>query len=126
MVRVYLKRATSEPPKWMSKVQEMSPRWAFQLGLLLFIAMPTDIMMMITVGTFLASHGDPLWHAIGFIGLTGLLVAGPLLVLVVLGKRADAILPKVRDWMRAKSWVVSELVLLLFLILTASDVLKRL
>ena len=31
-----------------------------------------------------------------------------------LGKRAAALLPKVRDWMSANSWIISELVIALF------------
>lgn len=126
MLRVFLKRKTSTPPKWMGTVQDMSPKAAFRLGALLFIAMPTDIVTMITVGTYLASRGDPLWNAIPFVLLTGLLVAVPLLILVLMGARAETILPKVRDRMNAKSWVVSELVLGLFVLLVGAEIVKKL
>ena len=34
IARVYLTRKTSEPPKWMSKLQDAKPKFAFTLGLL--------------------------------------------------------------------------------------------
>jgi len=44
-------------------------------------------------------------------------VSIPLFVLLVLGYRAETILPKVRAWMNANSWIVSEIVIAFFLIL---------
>jgi hypothetical protein len=33
---------------------------------------------------------------------------------MIMGERAERVLPKVRDWMNENSWIVNELVLLLF------------
>ena len=118
MVRVYLRRHDTEPPKWMGKLATASPGFAFKLGFLLFLVMPTDVITMATVSTFLVRQDSPLFHAIPFALLTLLLVATPLLVLLLLGPRADVILPKLRTWMNANSWIVSEFVILLFLILS--------
>ena len=41
--------------------------------------------------------------------------------MVLLGKRASAVLPKVRDWMNEKSWVVSEIVLGFFAVITVNS-----
>ena len=114
---VFRGRKKSEPPKWMSTLQSESPRGAAILGLVLFLVMPTDVMMTFTVGAYLASHGSPLWHASGFWVLTALLVALPLLILLLLGKHADTLLPRMRDWMNANSWVVSEVVIAFFLVM---------
>jgi hypothetical protein len=46
----------------------------------------------------------------------------PLLILLVFGKRANEILPKVRDWMNANSWMVSEGVIALFIAIEISSV----
>jgi hypothetical protein len=57
-----------------------------------------------------------LFYALPFLILTVLLVSIPLLLLVLLGPRADVILPKIRAWMNANSWIVSEFVIVLFLV----------
>jgi high-affinity Fe2+/Pb2+ permease len=121
LVRVYLHRAHMKPPKWMARLQTSSPRFALGLGFLLFVAMPTDIITEITVGTFQAAHKAPWWHNLIFIGVTVFIVAIPLLLVLALGRRANVVLPKVRDWMTSHSWVVSELVILLFLGITLSN-----
>jgi threonine/homoserine/homoserine lactone efflux protein len=121
MLRTYLKREESEPPKWMGKLQEASPGFSFKLGFLLLGVFPTDILTSVAVGSFLAAHGDPWWHLLPFLALTLLFLATPLLVLLIMGDRGQALLPKVRQWMTDNSWVVNELVLLLFVGLTVSN-----
>ena len=114
---VFRGRKKSEPPKWMSTLQSESPRGAAILGLVLFLVMPTDVMMTFTVGAYLAAHGSPLWYASGFLLLTALLIGSPLLILLLLGQRGDTLLPRIRDWMNANSWVVSEVVIAFFLVM---------
>jgi hypothetical protein len=116
MVRVFARRKNTAPPKWMGRLQTADARLSFRLGLLLFLVMPT----MITVGAYLARHGDPWWHSLPFLLLTLLLAGLPLLILLLLGKRAQVLLPKLRDWMSTNSWVVSEAVIVFFLALTIS------
>ena len=89
-VRVFLGRADSETPAWMGKLQTASPGFALKLGLLLFIAMPTDILTMMTVGGYLSAHNESLVTALPFVLLTVLLVGSPLLVLLIMGRRAEA------------------------------------
>ena len=121
MVNVYLKREQSEPPTWMGKLETATPKFSFQLGFLLMGFFPTDVLTSITVGTYLASHGDPLWFATGFVLLTLLLLALPSLALVTIGDRAEALLPKVRTWMNTHSWIVSEIVILIFVAITINN-----
>ncbi len=118
MVRVYLRRNQTEPPKWMGKLATATPAFSFKLGFLLFIAMPTDVITMITVGTYLVREGEPLISAIPFVLLTLLLVSTPLLILLLLGDRATVVLPKIREWMNANSWLVSEFVIAFFVVLS--------
>jgi hypothetical protein len=40
------------------------------------------------------------------------------LLAILLGKRAEVVLPRVRDWMNRKSWIVSEIVIIFFIGLT--------
>ena len=56
----------------------------------------------------------PFWHCALFVGLTLFLLAIPLLSLLAFGDRAQAAMPKARDWMNNNSWVVSEAVIGLF------------
>ena len=121
MLRTYLKREESEPPKWMGKLQQASPKFAFLLGAALLGIFPTDIITSVAVGSSLAANGDPWWHVFPFIGLTLLLLASPMLTLVLMGERGQALLPKVRKWMTDNAWMVNELVLLLFVALTVGN-----
>ena len=69
MVIVFARRKRNQPPKWMSKLQAASPRFAFGLGFLLFIAMPTDEGTMLAVAASLAGHDKPWWHLLPFLVL---------------------------------------------------------
>lgn len=119
-LRVYMKRTETEPPKWMGKLQTATPGFSFKLGFLLFLLMPTDIITMISVGAYLARHDIAWWHNLIFVLITVLFAGIPLLVLLLMGKRADSLLPKMRDWMGANSWIVSEIVIVFFLVMTLS------
>lgn len=120
--RVFLKRHDTEPPKYMRKLQTASPSASFRIGVLLFLLMPTNLIVTFTVGTLLASQGEPLWRSIGFLLVTGLLIGSPLLVLLVMGRRAETVLPALRSWMNANAWVVSEIVIALFLVLQIQSI----
>jgi hypothetical protein len=118
IVRVYLRRHQTEAPRWMGRLGAASPGFSFRLGFLLFLLMPTDLLTSATVGIFLAGHDVPLWQAVPFLVMTALLVAIPLLLLLIMGRRADTALPKIRGWMSSHSWVVSEAVLAFFLVIS--------
>jgi hypothetical protein len=120
MVRNYSKRDESEPPKWMGKLQDASPKTALVLGVLLLGFFPSDLVTSISVGGYLASHGDPYLHALPFILLTLLFLATPALLVAGMGERAQTLLPKVRDWMNQNSWIVSEVVLVFFVAIVLS------
>jgi Sap, sulfolipid-1-addressing protein len=120
-VHVFLTRKQAEPPKWMGKLETAGPRFSFRVGFLLLGVFPTDILTSIAVGAYLASHGDPWWHLLPFLALTLLLLALPALTVLAFGKRGQAFLPKARDWMNTNSWVVSELVIVFFIIITINS-----
>ena len=48
------------------------------------------------------------------------LVALPALAVLVLGERAKTFMPKIRDWMNTNSWIVSEIVLVFFIVIILS------
>jgi Sap, sulfolipid-1-addressing protein len=122
VVQAYRTRETAEPPKWMGKLEAATPRRVFMLGFLLLGVFPSDLITSLSVGAFLNASGDPLWHAVGFVALTLLLLGSPALAVAVMGDRADRVLPKVRDWMFENSWIVNELVLLLFVVIVSSNI----
>jgi hypothetical protein len=122
MVHVFRTRKVSEPPKWMGKLQTATPRFAFTLGLLLLGVFPTDILTSVSVGTHLASKGAPWVDGLAFIGLTLFFLALPAILVVLLGHRAKTFLPKVRDWMNTNSWIVSEIVLVFFIVIVINTI----
>jgi hypothetical protein len=120
MVRNYSKRGESEPPKWMGKLQDASPKTALLLGFLLLGFFPSDLVTSISIGGYLASHGDPYLEALPFLLLTLLFLSTPALLVAGMGARAQTLLPKVRDWMNQNSWIVSEVVLVFFIAIILS------
>ncbi|HET7855038.1 MAG TPA: GAP family protein, partial [Gaiellaceae bacterium] len=89
--------------------------FAAGIGLLLYLLMPTDLISMATVGAYLSHQGEPWWHTLGFVLLTVLIAGLPFIVLLLMGRRAETLLPRLRDWMNTNSWIVNEAVLLFFL-----------
>jgi len=120
-LHTFLTRKTAEPPKWMGKLQTASPKFSFKLGFLLLGVFPTDILTSFAVGSYLAAHGDSWWHLLPFVALTVLLLALPLIMIFVFGDRAQAFLPKARDWMNNNSWIISEIVIGLFIVITINS-----
>ena len=120
-VHAFLTRKKAEPPKWMGKLETASRRFSFTLGFLLLGVFPTDILTSLAVGSYLAAHGDPWWHALPFIGLALLFLSVPALTVVALGERGKRLLPKVRDWMNENSWVVNEVVIAFFIVIVLSE-----
>lgn len=59
MVRVFVKRKVTHPPKWMSRLQTATPGFSMKLAFLLFLIFPTDLITTMTVGASLAKHGAP-------------------------------------------------------------------
>jgi hypothetical protein len=117
VMRNFLKRNESEPPKWMGRLQSATAKPAFALGFLLLGFFPSDLVTSISIGGFLSSHGDPYWHGLVFVLLTMLLLAVPALLVVTMGSRAHAFLPKVRSWMDQNSWIISEIVIVFFIVI---------
>jgi Sap, sulfolipid-1-addressing protein len=119
-VHTFMTRKTSTPPKWMGKLEEAHPKGSFKLGFLLLGVFPTDILTSIAVGGSVSRSDDPWSHVLPFVLLTLLFLALPSLTVIALGERGQKLLPKVRDWMNDNSWVVSEIVIALFVVITLS------
>ncbi len=123
MAHTYQTREESEPPRWMGKLETATPRFSFRLGFLLMGFFPTDVLTSVAVGSYLAARNAPWTDAVPFILLTLLLLALPSLALVAFGERAETFLPKARTWMNSHSWIVNEVVLLLFVAMSLNNLL---
>jgi Sap, sulfolipid-1-addressing protein len=121
VVYVFLNRKKAEPPKWMGKLQSATPKFALTLGLLLMGVFPTDIITSTTVGGYLARQDDPWWYCLPFLVGAMLFLALPALLVLVLGQRGQVFLPKARDWMNTNSWIVNEIVIVFFLVVSINS-----
>jgi threonine/homoserine/homoserine lactone efflux protein len=116
-IKNYVGRETAEPPRWLGALQQADARRAFITGLLVILLMPSDIIIMLTIGTNLAQNNAGLVAALPFIGATILVAALPLLFFVLFHRRAQQFMPKVRDWMNNNSWLVNIIVCGVFIAL---------
>src|SRR5215217_7128271 len=66
-IRSYMRRETSEPPRWLGAMQNAKPRTAFTTGLLLLSVFPSDLMILVTVGVNLVQNNASLLGAVPFI-----------------------------------------------------------
>ena len=122
-IKVLRDRARTEPPRWMARLETATPAFALRIGFLLFLLMPGNLVSMATVGASLARHDVAWWHCLIVAAFTVALAGIPLLVLLLLGERAKNLLPKARDWMTRNSWIVSEVVIAFFLLMTLQGLL---
>jgi hypothetical protein len=121
IVHAYLTRKTSKPPKWMARLQQATPKFAFLLGLALFGVFPSDIVTSIAVGLRVGDREGPWWQCLPFVALTLLFLAVPSIAAMLLGKRSNVVLPKISAWMNRNSWIVSEIVLAFFTAITINN-----
>jgi len=94
------------------------------LGFLLLGFFPTNLLTSVAVGSYLAANDAPWVDALPFVFLTLSVLALPALVLLSFGQRAEAILPRARNWMTTNAWVVNEVVIVFFIGLSLSNLLK--
>jgi hypothetical protein len=116
-IRSYVRRETSEPPRWLGTLQNAKPRTAFTTGLLLLSVFPSDLMILVTVGVNLWQQNASLLGAVPFIVATILIAALPVLSYLLFRRRAELAMPKVRDWMNTHSWLVNIIVYVVFILL---------
>jgi Sap, sulfolipid-1-addressing protein len=116
-IKNYVRRETIEPPRWLGTLQNAKPRTAFRTGLLLLSVFPSDFVILVTVGMNLAQNNAPLLAALPFIALTVLIAALPVLSYLLFRRRAQRVMPKVRNWMNTNSWLVNIIVYVIFILL---------
>jgi len=116
-IKNYVRRETIEPPRWLGALQNATPKTAFTTGLLLLSVFPSDFIILVTVGVNLAQNNASLLAALPFIAATVLIAALPVLSYMLFHRRAQRLMPKVRDWMNANSWLVNIIVFVIFIVL---------
>src|ERR687895_2806699 len=119
-IRSYLRRETSEPPRWLGAMQNAKPRTAFMAGLLLLSVFPSDFVILVTVGVNLAQNNASLLAAVPFMAATILIAALPVLSYLLFRRGAQRVMPKVREWMNTNSWLVNIIVYVIFIVLILS------
>jgi hypothetical protein len=116
-IKSYVGRETSEPPRWLGALQNAKPTTAFTTGLLLLSVFPSDFVILVTVGINLAQQNASLLGAVPFIVATIFIAALPVLSYLLFRRRAQQVMPKVRDWMNTNSWLVNIIVYVVFIVL---------
>ena len=116
-IRSYVRRETSEPPRWLGTLQNAKPTTAFTTGLLLLSVFPSDLMILVSVGVNLSQQNASLLGAVPFMVATILIAALPVLSYLLFRRRAELAMPKVRDWMNTHSWLVNIIVYVVFILL---------
>ena len=76
---------------------------------------PSDFIVLVTVGVNLAQNNASLLAALPFLALTIFIAALPVLFYLLFHRRAQGVMPKVRDWMNTNSWLVNIIVYVIFI-----------
>jgi hypothetical protein len=113
-IKSYVGRETSEPPRWLGTMQNAKPSTAFTTGLLLLSVFPSDLVVLVTVWINLAQQNASLLAALPFGAATIFIAALPVLAYLLFRRRAQRVMPKVRDWMNINSWLVNIIVYIVF------------
>jgi threonine/homoserine/homoserine lactone efflux protein len=116
-IKTFVRRETIEPPRWLGTLQNAKPRTAFMTGLLLLSVFPSDFVILVTVGVNLAQNNASLLAALPFIVATTLIAALPVLSFLLFHRRAVRVMPRVREWMNANSWLVNIIAYVIFIVL---------
>jgi hypothetical protein len=116
-IKNYVRRESIEPPRWLGALQHAKPKTAFTTGLLLLSVFPSDFVILITVGMNLAQNDASLVAGLPFVLATIIIAALPAMFYLVFHRRAQRMMPKVRDWMNANSWLVNIIVYVIFILL---------
>jgi hypothetical protein len=116
-VKNYVRRESVEPPRWLGALQRADWQMALKTGVLVIGLMPGDLIVMLTVATNLVQNDVGLVAALPFILATVLVAALPLLIYLLFQRRAQRLIPRVRDWMNTQTWLLNIIVCGVFIVL---------
>ena len=116
-VKNYVNRETIEPPRWLGTLMTADWKTALKTGLLLILLFPSDVIVQLTVGVNLEHNDLGLVAALPFIVATTLIAALPLLLYLLFHRRAQRLMPQMREWMNTHSWLVNIIACVIFIVL---------
>ena len=114
-IKTILGRGDAEAPKWMTSLQEATPRRAFTLAFLLILLMPTDIAATISTAAFLLQSNLEVIDGWPLVAGTLVLMALPITAYTLFGERAKRAMPGIRNWTINNSWLINLIVLVYFI-----------
>jgi threonine/homoserine/homoserine lactone efflux protein len=117
-VWVFTQRKKARKPKWMASIQDASSKRIFTMGLLFYSVFPSDLIILLTAGQYLAKHKLNFYHMTPFLALTLFIAAIPALAFLLFKKHAERVMPGIEDWLDSHGWIVNEVVLGFFILLT--------
>jgi hypothetical protein len=113
-IHVFMGRGTASVPKWMTALQSADPKRSFTLAAVLILAMPTDIIAVISTVHWLHKSGDDVLHGWPVVAAATILMALPILAYLLLGRRAREAMPGIREWLTGNAWLVNLIVIVYF------------
>jgi hypothetical protein len=120
-VWVFTQRKKAHKPKWMASIQDASSKRIFTMGLLLYSFFPSDFVVLLTAGQYLAKHKMNYYSIFPFFALTLLIAAIPLLSFLLFKKRAERVMPRIQTWLDSHGWVINEVVIVFFIAMLLFD-----
>ena len=99
----------------MTALQEAEPKRAFGLAFLLILLMPTDIVAVISTVHWLHNNNLDVLHGWPLMAATVVLMGLPIAAYLLLGRRARAAMPGIRDWLTTNAWLVNIIVIVYFI-----------
>jgi threonine/homoserine/homoserine lactone efflux protein len=119
------KGETADPPAWMSKIDEFTPRKAFGLAFLLAAVNPKNLLLtaggaVVIEGASLTGSQNAAALAI-FVIIAASTVWIPVIGFLILGDRIDNVLTATKDWLIQNNNTVTFVILLLLATLMLGD-----
>jgi threonine/homoserine/homoserine lactone efflux protein len=120
-------REGSQPARWMTAVDTMTPPKALAVAFLLVTVNPKNAVLVVTgaaaIATATASVAHQVLALLLFTGVASAAVAAPVLLHVVLGDRAATVLAAAKGWMTANgSWVMTVVLVVIGAVLLGNGV----
>jgi len=91
------------------------------MGLLLYSIFPSDFVVLLTVGQYMAKNKLHYYSIFPFFALTLLIAAIPLLSFLLFRKRAEQVMPRIQTWLDTNGWIINEVVIVFFIVMLLFD-----
>ncbi|MHB8895996.1 MAG: GAP family protein [Candidatus Geothermincolia bacterium] len=116
-VWVFTQRKKAQKPRWMASIQGASSRRIFTMGLLFYSIFPSDFVVLLTVGFYMAKNKLHFYAILPFFALTMVIAFLPVLFFLIFRKPAERVMPGIRDWLDSHGWIINEAVIIFFILM---------